>query len=77
MAIRYRKHKQRIEGEWHFHPDCLDWPEYRCIEKAIPPFDESLCSACVRLFNNDHNVESIHGAVIASHLVDLFSQRRR
>jgi len=51
MPFAYRKHIERIDNEWHFHPDCQLWPQADYIEISSPPIhtSERLCMECVRL----------------------------
>jgi len=48
----YRKRKDSIDSEWHFHTQCSRWPETGYIQiRHINLRDENerLCPECVRL----------------------------
>jgi len=47
----YRKHKQSVDGKWHFNRQCASWPRENFFDMAVPEVDEHelLCPECVRL----------------------------
>jgi hypothetical protein len=47
----YRKHKESVDGKWHFNQHCVSWPRENFFDMAVPEVDEHdlLCSECVRL----------------------------
>jgi|GEM_PF-3481902 hypothetical protein len=46
----YRKRIGRFE-EWHFQPDCPDWPHANYIEQRTMPVATELCIDCIELYN--------------------------
>jgi hypothetical protein len=52
MTFAYRKHKNSLNGDWHFHLDCPLWPEADYIQTSSPRIIEEnghLCRKCVKL----------------------------
>src|SRR5215831_5778682 len=47
----YRKHRESVDGKWHFNRQCRSWPRENFLDMAVPEVDEHelLCSECVRL----------------------------
>ena len=47
----FRKRIGRFE-EWHFQPDCPDWPLANYIaQRTLPPATE-ICMVCIQLHNS-------------------------
>jgi hypothetical protein len=51
----YRKSDSVLSDEWHFHPDCLLWPQADYAELDIPPVEKNdrLCLQCIALESAD------------------------
>jgi hypothetical protein len=47
----FRKRSGRFE-EWHFQPDCPDWPAANYIEQITLPPATDICIECVELHNS-------------------------
>jgi len=48
MPVKYRRSIDRLD-EWHFHPECPDWPEVNYLEQSEPPDPEDICEECLEL----------------------------
>jgi len=49
MTLVYRKHKDDLE--WHFHAECLNWPETEYVETRLVEVSDNdrLCRDCSHL----------------------------
>jgi hypothetical protein len=56
MATQFRKRFGKL-GQWHFHPECLDWPLAEYLERTDLPSQEFLCVECVRLLETESDPE--------------------
>lgn len=54
MPDEYRKRAGRFE-EWHFHPDCPDWPRADYIHETQIPRPEELCLQCIGLYGAENS----------------------
>ena len=43
---------QRKNDFWHWHPDCLSFPEKAFSIRKDKPSDDDLCARCARLFGH-------------------------
>jgi hypothetical protein len=56
MALTHRRRWDRGEDDWHFHPECPDWPPINYKERADQPPQEELCLQCQALRRKEkHN----------------------
>ena len=54
MADNFRKRFGSLQ-DWHFHPDCPDWPQAEYTEQVDRlPTEEAVCIECVRLQSNEN-----------------------
>jgi hypothetical protein len=51
MAAAYRTYRKRFGSlkDWHFHPDCPDWPEGDYLEQKQAPPSGDYCQQCLDL----------------------------
>ena len=53
MILFYRRHKDSLDLEWHFHTQCSRWPETNFVQvRFIDPKageSERLCRECIKL----------------------------
>jgi hypothetical protein len=47
----YRRTKESVDSEWHFHTQCADWPElnYIQVRSLTPDERKRICPECARL----------------------------
>jgi hypothetical protein len=51
MIVVYRKRKDSLESEWHFHTQCPHWPETNFIQARFlePSNSNHICAHCIEL----------------------------
>ena len=53
MADNFRKRFGSLQ-DWHFHPDCPDWPQAEYTKQTDHPPENEVCVECVRLQSNEN-----------------------
>jgi hypothetical protein len=50
VILFYRKHKNSMDDDWHFHTQCSRWPETDFVQTRVlePGEGERLCRECVK-----------------------------
>ena len=45
MILFYRRHKDTLDPEWHFHTDCPHWPDTNFVQMHFinPEMNERFC----------------------------------
>ncbi len=50
MILIYRRYKDSLDQEWHFHTECSRWPEVNFIEvRYVDVTSDRLCQECANL----------------------------
>jgi uncharacterized protein YpiB (UPF0302 family) len=51
MILFYRRHKDTLDPEWHFHTDCPRWPDTNFVQMHFinPEMNERFCEDCANL----------------------------
>jgi hypothetical protein len=50
MALVYRRLKNSLDLDWHFHTKCPRWPELGLVEaQLLKPEGDRLCPECIKL----------------------------
>jgi hypothetical protein len=51
MILFYRRHKDTLDPEWHFHTDCPHWPDTNFVQMHFinPEMNERFCEDCANL----------------------------
>jgi len=53
MALKHRRRWDRGDNDWHFHPECSDWPSVNYNERTDQPAEEELCQQCLALWSRE------------------------
>jgi hypothetical protein len=50
MFLVYRRRKDSLDPEWHFHTECSRWPKSNFIQvRFLKPDDSRFCGECAKL----------------------------